>query len=96
MTNTLFSFRGRLSRHRDALLEKIAWFKAMPEHERAKVLLERCTDGGYLDFVSSWGKYDGTIGRLVEEATRSIEKASPDALAKANVALFAIKSKGIP
>jgi radical SAM superfamily enzyme YgiQ (UPF0313 family) len=96
MTNTLFSFRGSLSLHRDALIERIAWFKAMPEHERAKVLLQRCTDEGYLNFVSSWRKYDGTIERLVEEAKRSIEQASPDALAKTNKALFAIKSKGIP
>jgi hypothetical protein len=74
----------------------VARFKALPEHERARVLLERCTEGGYLDFISSCGRYDVSIERAVADAKKSIEQASPDALAKVNMALFAIKSKGIP
>ena len=49
-----------------------------------------------LDFISSCGRCDDSLEHAVEEARKSIEQASPDALAKTNRALFAIKSKGIP
>jgi len=58
--------------------------------------LERCTKGGYLDFIGSCGRYDDSLEHVIEEARKSIEQASQDTLAKTNRALFAIKSKGIP
>jgi hypothetical protein len=93
MTNPRFSFQGRLFPHREPLRKRLAWFKALPELERARVLLERCTKGGYLDFISSCGRCDDSLEHALEEARKSIEQASPDALAKTNRALFAIKSK---
>lgn len=96
MTNTLFTFRGRLQAHRDALLDKINRYKALPAHERAKILLDRCTQGGYLNFIKSCGRYDEAIDHAVDEASRSIDQALPDAMERTDSALFAIKSKGIP
>ena len=54
--------------------------------------LERCTKGGYLDFIGSCG----SLEHVIEEARKSIEQASHDTLAKTNWALFVIRSKEIP
>ena len=61
-----------------------------------KIGLERCTKRGYLDFIGPCGRCDDSLELVIEEVRKSIEQASPDALAKTNRALFAIKSKGIP
>jgi len=96
MTNTLFTFRGKLSRHRDALLEKIKEFETLPLHERAGILLGNSTEGGYLDYILAAGRCSDEILRAVDEARRSIAQNLPDAMAKTNEAIFMIKSKGIP
>jgi hypothetical protein len=96
MTNTLFTFRGQLSRHRDALLERISGFKTLSADERAGILLDHCTEGGYLDYILSAGRASDEILRAIDEARRSISQALPDAMARTNAALFMIKSKGIP
>jgi hypothetical protein len=96
MTNTLFAFRGRLGLHRDALLGRIDRFKALPAHEKAGILLDRCVEGGYLDFINSMGRCDKAVEQAIDQARKSIDQAFPDALERTDAALFVIKSKGIP
>jgi len=96
MTNTLFTFRGNLDDHRGSLSSAVARFRAMPAHERARFLLERCIMGGYLDFLEAQGCHDEKIEEAVLEAQRSIEHAPHTALEKVNRALRLMKSKGIP
>lgn len=96
MTNTLFTFRGALERHRQGLLDVIGRFRERSAHDRAGVLLERITQGGYLDFVISWGRYDEETGKALSEALRSVGHRAPDAMDKTDAALRRIKSKGIP
>jgi hypothetical protein len=40
--------------------------------------------------------YDARLNAMIEEAQTSLEKHAPDALEKAERAIFEIKSKGIP
>lgn len=96
MTNTLFTYKGSLPRDRQALLKAILDFQALPGHEKAAILLDRCVTGGYLDFIRSWGLYDDMIEQAIEAADGSIRTGDPDALDKTNEALRLIKSKGIP
>ena len=96
MTNPLLTFRGNLDDHRDALRAAIARFKTMAAHEKARILLDRCVEGGYLDVLEARGCHDERIEPAVIEARRSIDKASPGVLDKVDEALRLIKSKGIP
>jgi len=96
MTNTLFSFKGSIAQARESLLPAIGAFTALPGHQQAQVLLERCVTGGYVDCVRSWGLYDESIGQAIHAAEASIQKGDADALEKTNRALRLIKSKGIP
>ncbi len=96
MTNFLFAFRGPLSGSREALLSGIARFKTLQVHERARILVDRCIDGGYLDFAMARGGHDKRIGLALADVRRSIDHASCDAMEKADMALSLVKSKGIP
>jgi len=96
MTNVLFNIRGKLSARKEGLLAKIAQYKAMPLMERLKFRLDKYLYGGYFEFVSEWGKLDSGLSQLIQEAIASLEKESPDAEAKTEQAIFAIKSKGVP
>ncbi|MGC9323898.1 MAG: hypothetical protein ACP5G0_04025 [Desulfomonilia bacterium] len=96
MTNTLFHTRGRFSRIREEMLEKIQWFQSLCTDEKAEVILESYVHGGYLDFVQSWGRYDDELRRTISEAQWHIATGGPDALARAERAVFMIKSRGIP
>lgn len=96
MTNSLFAFRGPLSGSREALLSGIARFKTLPVHERARVLVDRCIDGGYLDFAVARCGHDERIDRALADVRRSIDHAACDAMEKADMALRLVKSKGIP
>jgi radical SAM superfamily enzyme YgiQ (UPF0313 family) len=96
MTNVLFNIRGRLSARKEGILGKITQYKAMSPTERLKFRLNKYLYGGYLDFVSEWGKLDSQLSQLIQEAAASLEKGAPDAETKIEQAIFAIKSKGIP
>lgn len=96
MTNVLFNIRGKLSARKEGLLAKIAQYKAMPPVERLRFRLNKYLYGGYLDFVKEWGRFDFQLSQLIQEAMASLEKGSPDDEAKAEQAIFAIKSKGVP
>jgi hypothetical protein len=96
MTNTLFTFRGPLEEHREGLLRIIGRFRGLSPREQARMLLERITQGGYLDFVASWGRYDARIDAALRDAVLRVERDDPDALEKVETALRQIKCKGIP
>jgi hypothetical protein len=96
MTNPLFTVKGPLSGLRELLLHGIREYQNLPSAERAGVLLNQYTEGGYLKIVRGWGRYDGTLASLVEEAKMSVRQGSRDAPEKVDRAVFAIKSKGVP
>lgn len=96
MTNVLFNTRGTLSATREELLAKIGNYQALSPIERSRFRFNRYLSDGYLDCVQMWGKLDQQLGQLIEEAQMSLKKESPDATAKTEEAIFAIKSKGIP
>jgi len=95
MTNA-FTLRGPLPGKKKTFLESIGHCQKMSPLERARFLLRRYLNGGYLGVIQSWGNYDSRIKRKIEEAEKSLENQAPDALAKVEQALLAIKSKGIP
>jgi radical SAM superfamily enzyme YgiQ (UPF0313 family) len=95
LTN-VFTMKGRLSANRRAWLTDISRYKALSPLDRARFILRRYLTDGYLDCVKSWGLYDARLQALIEEAARSIQAGSADAMDKADRAVFAIKSKGIP
>jgi hypothetical protein len=49
-----------------------------------------------LNFVQSGDCPDPTLQKKIEEAEKSLEEESPEALGKVERVLGAIKSKGIP
>jgi histone acetyltransferase (RNA polymerase elongator complex component) len=95
MTN-LFTFKGQLPARRNTFLDAISDYQALSPLERARYLLNRYIRGGYLDFVQSWDCPDPTLQKKIEEAEKSLEEESPEALGKVERVLWAVKSKGIP
>jgi hypothetical protein len=95
LTN-LFTVKGPLAAKREALLDRICHYQALSPLERARSLLSRYLYEGYFLFVHSWGKCDSRLQAVIEEAKKSIELQSNDALGKVESAVFAIKAKGIP
>jgi len=95
MTN-LFTFKGRLPERRRAFLDALDDYRSLPPLERARYLMNRYVRGGYLEFVLSRDGFDSVLQQKIEEAERSLEEESPEALQKVEMALGAIKSKGIP
>ena len=49
-----------------------------------------------MDFLRRIGRADGSLNQLIDEAAKDLENGSADAAAKAEQAIFAIKSKGVP
>jgi len=95
MTN-LFTMKGPFLERKETLLKWISGYEALSKEDRAKFILDRYLYNGYLACVKSWGMYDARLKSTIEEAQTSLEKHSPDALEKAERAIFEIKSKGIP
>jgi hypothetical protein len=95
LTN-LFTVKGPLTAKREVLLEQIRRYQALSPLERARFLLYRYLYEGYFSFVHSWGKCDSRLQAEIEEAKKTIEIQSNDALGKVESAVFAIKAKGIP
>jgi hypothetical protein len=96
MTNPLFSIKGPFFQTKEAMLDAIEWYRALPPLQRAQFLLHRFTKEGYLDFVKAWGKDDARLYQEIEEAETSLARGADDALKKASRAIFTIKSKGVP
>jgi len=95
MTNALVTMKGRLSKKRTAIREAVEWFQALSPREKARFLLHRYVDDGYLACLAAWGKYDNTMKRMIIEALESIDANDHDAVEKTRRAIFAIKSKGV-
>lgn len=96
MTNPLFTVRGQFSKLKEDMGAAVVKYQALPELEKARFILDRYTEGGYLSFVQRWGKYDEALQTMIEEARESVGKRDPEALEKVNRVVFAIKSKGVP
>ncbi len=96
MTNPLFTVKGTFSKIKGNMCAAIDAYQEMSEFDRARVIFERYTEGGYLSFVKRWGKYDDGLRQLVEEARETLKNGRPEALETVNRAVFAIKSKGVP
>jgi len=96
MTNVLFTTKGRLSTRKEEMLAAIAGYQALSPIEQLRFKFNRYVYGGYLDCVMRSGRLDSRLNQLIEEAKISLEQESPDAVAKTEQAIFAIKSKGIP
>jgi histone acetyltransferase (RNA polymerase elongator complex component) len=96
MTNPLLTVKGPLSQVKGPMLKMISDYQAMSPVPRAYLLLNRYVDGGYLDWVRSRGRLDARLRQLVDDARESIDKGDADGPAKADRAIFAIKSKGVP
>jgi hypothetical protein len=86
----------KLSARKKEMLERIAWYKTISPMERLRFRLNRYLYHGYLDYIKELGKFDSQLSQLIEEAKESLEKESPNAEAKTEQAILAIKSKGIP
>jgi radical SAM superfamily enzyme YgiQ (UPF0313 family) len=96
MTNVLFNVKGRLFPEREKLLAAIARYQAFSPLDRARFRFNRYAHDGYLDYVEGWGRLDPHTRQLVQEAQEGLDKGFPDAVEKAERAIAAIKSKGIP
>jgi len=95
MTN-LFTLKGQLPERRPSFLESINCYQAMGLFERARFIFNRYCHGGYLGFIQSCGRDDSSLMKKIEEAKKSLERETPDALEKVEGVVLAIKSKGIP
>lgn len=96
MTNSLFTAKGKLSETRSSMQKIIHWYQTEPPAEKARFLLNRYLEDGYLGCVKAWGKYDTPLEALIEDAKESIAAGREDALTKTERAIFAIRSKGVP
>ncbi|WAC07182.1 MAG: radical SAM protein [Thermodesulfobacteriota bacterium] len=96
MTNPLFTVKGPLSRIKGGILDIIDKFQSLSRAERAKIFLEHYTEGGYLEVVRGWGKCDSALESLFKEAIRAIYEGSPKAMEMTDLAISALKSKGVP
>ncbi len=96
MTNPLFNLKGRFYALKSEMIEKIDRYLAMPPLEKARFLLNKYADGGYVKVLESRGSYDPEVHRLIADARKSIDRADHDAVQQAARAVFSIKSKGVP
>jgi len=96
MTNPLFTLKDLLSETRSAMLDRIQWYEDLPLDEKARFMLGRYVNGGYLDFVKTWGKYDSRLKQLVADAESGLREGSEEVIKRVERAVFAIKSKGVP
>jgi len=95
LTN-VFTLNERLPADRETFLNRIGAYQELPPLERARYLLCRYINEGYLDCVRSWDLYDSSLHSLIFSAARGVEEEAGDALVLVGRAVFAIKSKGIP
>jgi len=96
MTNPLFTVRGTFSKLKEDMCAAVEKYQALPELEKARFILDRYTEGGYLSFVQRWGKDDEELQAKIEEARESVWNGNPEAVENVNKTVFAIKSKGVP
>jgi len=96
MTNPVISIKGPIGVKRGPALKQLAAYQALTANERARFSLNRYIGGGYLRFVDDWERLDQELERLIELAYDGAQSGAPDALERAEKAIFTLKSKGIP
>ena len=96
MTNVLFNSKENLTEMREDLMSRIEAYKRLMPIEQARLRFNRYLHGGYVDFLRRIGRADGSLNQLIDEAAKDLENGSADAAAKAEQAIFAIKSTGVP
>jgi len=87
MSNLLWEIEGKLPEEKKAMLKAINEYKAMLPAERMKFRLER----RLRSYLAVYGRLDPSLNQKVQEAFESIQKDSPDAGAKVDGAISALK-----
>ncbi len=87
MSNLLWEIEGKLPQDKPSLLKRIAEYKAMLPSERLLFTLKRRL-GSY---VAVYGRLDQGLNQKVEEAFEGIQKGLPEAEAKVDEAISALK-----
>lgn len=95
LTNILFEIRGHLPQQKDKILGIIRHYKTMSPLEKLDFKLQRYLQY-YVPYVREKNKLDHQLLQLIEEATESLDKCSPESEQKIEQAILAIKQKGIP
>jgi len=95
MTN-LFVMKGRLPQDRARWIEAIRAFERLPLPERARFILSRYKNEGYVKCVKFWGLYDSVLDALIRDAEEGLRDGAEDAPERVDRAVLAVKSKGIP
>lgn len=94
MTNVLMEIEGQLPGERERLLKIIEQYRDLPLIERLKYRLGRYEP--YHQYIKEIGILDPNLDRLVEEATNSVGRESPNAEEKVDRAVLAMKELIIP
>jgi hypothetical protein len=87
MSNLLWEIEGKLPEEKKAMLKAINEYKAMLPAERMKFRLER----RLRSYLAVYGRLDPSLNQKVQDAFESIQKDSPDAGAKVDGAISALK-----
>ena len=95
MTN-LFTMRGCLPQDRARWLEAISGFEGLPLSRKARFILSKYKNEGYVECVKAWGLYDGALDTLIRDAEKGVSDGAEDAMERVDRAVLAVKSKGIP
>lgn len=95
LTNMLFEIKGHLPQQKDKILGVILRYKGMSPQEKLNFKLQRYLQY-YVPYVRNKDKLDYQLIQLIEQATESLEKCSPESEQKIEKAILAIKQKGIP
>jgi len=72
LTNIIFNTRGRLSRIKSEMLNKILWYKSLSYHRRLEWELNRYLYNGYITYLQRTGRFDSELQRLIEDAKKSL------------------------
>jgi radical SAM superfamily enzyme YgiQ (UPF0313 family) len=95
LTNA-FTASGQLCADRERFLKQIETYQALPLLGRARYLICRYMNEGYVECVRSWELYDRHLNAHLHDAVRGIEEEAGDAMERVDRAIFLLKSKGIP
>ena len=87
MSNLLVELEGKLPEDKPDMLETIARYKAMPFMERLKFRLERRARS----YLAVYGAMEPPLSQKLEEALSALRLGSPEAAAKVETAVAALK-----
>ncbi len=95
LTNILFEIRGHLPEQKADILDIIRRYKGMAAGERLRFRFNRYLMY-YLPYIEQRGKSDYGLMELIEKASDSLERDTPEAGIMVERAIQAIKQRGIP